>query len=86
MGKGEEEKRTIKTHEDLIIYQKTFNVAMRIFELSRAISHRRKIFSLISNPVEYLSYIWGWSVWSVWSVWEGWGEGEVERLKARKCG
>ncbi|NER03921.1 MAG: hypothetical protein F6K17_15505 [Okeania sp. SIO3C4] len=41
---------------------------------------------LISNPVEYLSYIWGWSVWSVWSVWEGWGEGEVERLKARKCG
>ncbi len=35
VGKGEEEKRTIKTHEDLIIYQKAFNVAMRIFELSK---------------------------------------------------
>ena len=39
MDKAEEEKRTIKTHEDLIIDQKAFNVAMRIFELSRTISH-----------------------------------------------
>ena len=35
MDKGEEEKRTIKTHEDLVIYQKAFNVAMTIFELSK---------------------------------------------------
>ena len=31
----EEEKRTIKTHEDLVIYQKAFNAAMTIFELSK---------------------------------------------------
>lgn len=35
VDKGEEEKRTIKTHEDLVIYQKAFNVAMTIFELSK---------------------------------------------------
>ena len=34
VDKGEE-KRTIKTHEDLIIYQKAFNAAMTIFELSK---------------------------------------------------
>ena len=31
----EEEKTSIKTHEDLIIYQKAFDVAMIIFELSK---------------------------------------------------
>lgn len=31
----EEEKTSIKTHEDLIIYQKAFDVAMKIFELSK---------------------------------------------------
>jgi hypothetical protein len=31
----EEEKITIKTHEDLVIYQKAFDVAMTIFELSK---------------------------------------------------
>jgi four helix bundle protein len=31
----EEEKTSIKTHEDLIIYQKAFDVAMTIFELSK---------------------------------------------------
>lgn len=35
MDKGEKEKRTIKTHEDLVIYQKGFNAAMSIFELSK---------------------------------------------------
>jgi hypothetical protein len=29
----EEEPRKIKTHEDLVIYQKAFNAAMTIFEL-----------------------------------------------------
>ncbi|MDY7008867.1 MAG: hypothetical protein SWX82_34385 [Cyanobacteriota bacterium] len=23
----------------------------------------------ISNPVEYLSYVWGWEVWGGWEVW-----------------
>jgi hypothetical protein len=31
----EEEPRKIKTHEDLVIYQKAFNAAMTIFELSK---------------------------------------------------
>jgi len=31
----EEEPRKIKTHEDLGIYQKAFNAAMTIFELSK---------------------------------------------------
>ena len=35
MDKGEEEKRRIKTHEDLVIYQKAFDAAMIIFELSK---------------------------------------------------
>ena len=35
VDKGEKEKRTIKTHEDLVIYQKGFNAAMSIFELSK---------------------------------------------------
>ncbi len=35
VDKGEEEKRTIKTHEDLVIYQKAFEAAMIIFELSK---------------------------------------------------
>ena len=32
---NEEEQRRIKTHEDLVIYQKAFNAAMKIFELSK---------------------------------------------------
>ncbi|WP_274596534.1 hypothetical protein [Microcystis aeruginosa] len=28
----EEDKKTIKTHEDLVIYQKAFDAAMSIFE------------------------------------------------------
>lgn len=32
---GEEEKRAIKTHEDLVIYQKAFSAAMTIFDLSK---------------------------------------------------
>lgn len=35
MDKGEEEKKSIKTHEDLVIYQKAFDAAMIIFELSK---------------------------------------------------
>lgn len=35
MDRGEKEKTTIKTHEDLIIYQKAFDAAMIIFELSK---------------------------------------------------
>ncbi len=35
MDKEEGEKRSIKTHEDLIIYQKAFDVAMTILELSK---------------------------------------------------
>ncbi|GFZ96847.1 hypothetical protein CYANOKiyG1_07980 [Okeania sp. KiyG1] len=35
VDKGEEEKRGIKTHEDIIIYQKAFDPAMTIFELSK---------------------------------------------------
>ena len=35
VDKGEEQKRTIKTHEDLVIYQKAFEAAMIIFELSK---------------------------------------------------
>jgi hypothetical protein len=35
VDKGEEGKRTIKTHEDLVIYQKAFEAAMIIFELSK---------------------------------------------------
>ena len=35
VDKGEEEKKTIKTHEDLVIYQKAFDAAMTIFELSK---------------------------------------------------
>jgi len=31
----EEEQRKIKTHEDLVIYQKAFDAAMTIFELSK---------------------------------------------------
>ena len=31
----EEDKKTIKTHEDLVIYQKVFDAAMSIFELSK---------------------------------------------------
>jgi len=31
----EEDKKTIKTHEDLVIYQKAFDAAMSIFELSK---------------------------------------------------
>ena len=34
MDKKEEQGR-IRTHEDLVIYQKAFNAAMRIFELSK---------------------------------------------------
>ncbi len=35
VDKEEKEKRTIKTHEDLVIYQKGFDAAMSIFELSK---------------------------------------------------
>ncbi len=35
MDKGEKEKRTIFAHEDLVIYQKAFEAAMIIFELSK---------------------------------------------------
>ena len=35
VDKGEREKRTIKTHEDLVIYQKAFDAAMMIVELSK---------------------------------------------------
>ncbi len=35
VDKGEKEKRTIKTHEDLVIYQKAFEAAMIIFKLSK---------------------------------------------------
>jgi hypothetical protein len=35
VDKVEKEKRTIKTHEDLVIYQKGFDAAMSIFELSK---------------------------------------------------
>jgi len=35
VDKGEKDKRTIKTHEDLVIYQKAFEAAMIIFELSK---------------------------------------------------
>ncbi len=35
VDKGEREKRTIKTHDDLVIYQKAFDAAMMIFELSK---------------------------------------------------
>ena len=35
MDKEEGEKRSLKTHEDLIIYQKAFDAAMTIFELSK---------------------------------------------------
>ncbi len=35
MDKEEGEKRSLKTHEDLIIYQKAFDVAMTIFEISK---------------------------------------------------
>ncbi len=35
VDKGEKEKRTLKTHEDLVIYQKGFDAAMTIFELSK---------------------------------------------------
>ena len=45
VDKGEEGKRTIKTHEDLVIYQKAFETAMIIFELSLAVPPRRKILS-----------------------------------------
>ncbi|MEQ8462011.1 MAG: four helix bundle protein [Coleofasciculus sp. E1-EBD-02] len=31
----EEDQKTIKTHEDLIIYQKAFDAAMTIFEVSK---------------------------------------------------
>jgi four helix bundle protein len=31
----EEDQKTLKTHEDLIIYQKAFDAAMTIFELSK---------------------------------------------------
>ena len=41
----EEDQKTIKTHEDLIIYQKAFDAAMTIFEISCTISPRRKILS-----------------------------------------
>jgi hypothetical protein len=41
----EEHPKSIKTHEDLIIYQKAFDAAMTIFEVSCTVSHRRKIFS-----------------------------------------
>lgn len=35
VDKEEEEKKSIKTHEDLVIYQKAFDAAMTIFELSK---------------------------------------------------
>ena len=35
VDKGEEEKKSIKTHEDLVIYQKAFDAGMTIFELSK---------------------------------------------------
>jgi len=35
VDKEEGEKRSLKTHEDLIIYQKAFDVAMTIFEISK---------------------------------------------------
>lgn len=35
MDKGEQDKDSIKTHEELIIYQKAFSAAMTIFELSK---------------------------------------------------
>lgn len=42
MDKGEEERRSIKTHEDLIIYQKAFDAAMTIFELSKQFPSEEK--------------------------------------------
>lgn len=35
MDKGEKGKEKVKTHEELIIYQKAFNTAMTIFDLSK---------------------------------------------------
>lgn len=40
VDQGEEQKRTIKTHEDLVIYQKAFEAAMIIFELSKNFPER----------------------------------------------
>jgi len=42
VDKGEEERRSIKTHEDLIIYQKAFDAAMTIFELSKQFPSEEK--------------------------------------------
>jgi len=38
----EEEQRTIKTHEDLVIYQKAFDAAMTIFKLSKQFPSEEK--------------------------------------------
>jgi hypothetical protein len=35
VDKGEKEQQSIKTHQELIIYQKAFDAAMKIFELSK---------------------------------------------------
>ena len=35
MDKGGKDKEKVKTHEELIIYQKAFDAAMKIFELSK---------------------------------------------------
>lgn len=45
MDKGEKEKESIRIHEELIIYQKAFNAAMTIFELSKQFPNEER-FSL----------------------------------------
>jgi hypothetical protein len=42
VDKGEKEKRTIKTHEDLVIYQKAFEAAITNSLIIQAVPCRRK--------------------------------------------
>ena len=44
VDKGEEEKKAFFTHEDLVIYQKAFDAAMTIFELSKYFPWAREYF------------------------------------------
>ena len=48
VDKEEGEKRSLKTHEDLIIYQKAFDAAMTIFELSKQFPQEER-YSLIDQ-------------------------------------
>jgi hypothetical protein len=47
----EEEQKRIKTHEDLVIYQKSFKVVMTIFELSNSFLRKKDILSRIKYVV-----------------------------------